>query len=115
VILSQDPTGMFDNDIRMIQVQSGFGTAKHGSGMIFVGVTYPDKVPCDRLINPEFLSLVRLLELCHEYLFFEYRARELIFFRIQIQSWMSSRIRVPEPISRPVYTFIFFINISSRL
>jgi hypothetical protein len=86
VILSQNPTGMFNDDIRTIHVQSGSGTAKHGSWMIFVGVKYPDKVPCDRLTNPELLPRVRLLELCHEYLFFKYRARELTFFRIQIRS-----------------------------
>ncbi len=60
MILSQNPTGMFHDDIRSIQVQSRSGTVKHGSWMIFVGVTYSDKVPCDRLTNPEFLSRVWL-------------------------------------------------------
>jgi hypothetical protein len=32
---------MFNYDIRTVHVQFGSGTAKHGSGMIFVDVTYP--------------------------------------------------------------------------
>jgi hypothetical protein len=51
---------MFNDDNLTFYVQFGSGTAKYGSGMIFVDVTYPDKVPCDRLINPEFLLIVQL-------------------------------------------------------